>query len=48
LARRLLRLFVEMNRTGTAVVLATHDDQLMDQLDARRLILAEGRLQIYD
>ena len=48
LARRLLRLFVEMNRSGTAVVLATHDDNLMDQLDARRLILAEGRLQIYD
>ena len=48
LARRLLRLFVEMNRSGTTVVLATHDDNLMDQLDARRLILAEGRLQIYD
>ncbi|MCC6949559.1 MAG: cell division ATP-binding protein FtsE [Bradyrhizobiaceae bacterium] len=44
LARRLLRLFVELHRSGTAVVLATHDAALMDQHDARRLVLAEGRL----
>ncbi len=48
LARRLLRLFMELNRTGTAVVIATHDLGLMDQVEARRLILADGRLQIYD
>ena len=48
LARRLLRLFVELNRTGTAVVIATHDLSLMDQFDARRLVLSKGRLQIYD
>ncbi|WP_185983732.1 cell division ATP-binding protein FtsE [Aureimonas mangrovi] len=48
LARRLLRLFMELNRTGTAVVIATHDLALMDQVEARRLILADGRLQIYD
>lgn len=48
LARRLLRLFIELNHTGTAVVLATHDLQLMDLVDARRLVLAEGRLHIYD
>lgn len=48
LARRLLRLFIELNRTGTAVVLATHDLQLMDLVDARRLVLAEGHLHIYD
>jgi cell division transport system ATP-binding protein len=44
LARRLLRLFIELNRLGTSVVLATHDLALMDQLDARRLVLGEGRL----
>src|SRR5918911_3741906 len=46
LARRLLRLFVELNRLGTSVVIATHDFALMDQLDARRLVLGEGRLHI--
>jgi cell division transport system ATP-binding protein len=46
LARRLLRLFIELNRLGTSVVIATHDLALMDQLDARRLVLGEGRLHI--
>jgi cell division transport system ATP-binding protein len=46
LARRLLRLFVELNRLGTAVVIATHDLALMDQVDARRLVLGDGRLHI--
>ena len=48
LARRLLRLFIEMNKLGTAVVIATHDLALMDQVDARRMILANSRLDIYD
>ncbi len=47
LARRLLRLFIELNRSGTSVVIATHDMGLMDQFDARRLVINEGRLQIY-
>lgn len=46
LARRLLRLFVELNRLGTSVLIATHDLTLMDQFDARRLILSDGRIQI--
>ena len=46
LARRLLRLFVEMNRLGTAVVIATHDLALMDLVDARRLVLGDGQLYI--
>jgi cell division transport system ATP-binding protein len=48
MARRLLRLFMELNRLGTAVVIATHDLSLMDQIDARRMILSQGRLDIYD
>nr|WP_210315343.1 cell division ATP-binding protein FtsE [Aurantimonas sp. DM33-3] len=48
LARRLLRLFMELNRTGTAVVIATHDLDLMEQVAARRLVLSDGRLDIYD
>lgn len=48
LARRLMRLFLELHRSGTAVILATHDLGLMDQFDARRLVLNQGRLQIYE
>ncbi len=46
LARRLLRLFIELNRLGTSVVIATHDFSLMDQLDVRRLVLADGHLHL--
>jgi cell division transport system ATP-binding protein len=49
LARRLLRLFVELHKSGTSVVIATHDLGLMDQFDAaRRLVLGDGRLHVYD
>lgn len=48
MARRLLNLFLELNRLGTAVVIATHDLGLMDQVDARRMILTDGRLDIYE
>jgi cell division transport system ATP-binding protein len=48
LAKRLMRLFVELNKLGTSVVIATHDIALMNQFDARRLVLEDGRLTIYD
>jgi cell division transport system ATP-binding protein len=48
LAQRLLRLFVELHKSGTSVVIATHDIALMDRFDARRLVLHEGRLHVYD
>lgn len=49
LARRLLRLFVELQKSGTSVLIATHDLSLMDQFDyARRLVLSEGRLMTYE
>jgi len=46
LARRLLRLFVELNRLGTAIIIATHDYALMEQFEARRLVLDDGHLGI--
>jgi cell division transport system ATP-binding protein len=48
LGQRLLRLFVELNKSGTSIVIATHDIALMDQYDARRLVLHEGRLHVYE
>jgi cell division transport system ATP-binding protein len=48
LGQRLLRLFIELNKSGTAVVIATHDIALMDEYDARRLVLHDGRLHVYD
>lgn len=48
LARRLLRLFQEMHRLGTSVVIATHDVSLMEQAPARRLVLADGRISVHD
>ncbi len=48
LARRLMRLFVELNKLGTSVIIATHDINLMNQFSARRLVLEDGRLTIYD
>jgi cell division transport system ATP-binding protein len=48
LAQRLLRLFIELNKSGTSVVIATHDIALMDQYDARRLVLHDGHMHVYD
>jgi len=48
LGERLLRLFIELNKSGTAVVIATHDIGLMDQYDARRLVLHDGRMHTYE
>lgn len=49
LARRLLRLFRELHKSGTSVVIATHDLGLMDQFEgAKRLVLGDSRLHIYD
>jgi cell division transport system ATP-binding protein len=46
LARRLLRLFVELHRSGTSVVIATHDEALMDLVPARRLRIEEGHITV--
>ena len=44
MARRLLRLFVELNRLGATILMATHDLTLVNSLNAPVLELSEGRL----
>ncbi len=49
LARRLLRLFMELHRSGTSVVIATHDLALMDQFaQVRRLVIGDRRLTVHE
>ncbi len=44
IGRRLLRLFAEMNRVGTTVLIATHDTHLIQEVDARVLRIEEGHV----
>ena len=44
IGRRLLRLFAEMNRMGTTVMIATHDVDLIKEIDARVLRIENGRV----
>ncbi len=45
MGRRLMRLFVELNRLGGSVLIATHDMELVDSVDAPRLHLEDGQLE---
>ena len=44
IGRRLIRLFVELNRFGTTVMIATHDRGLVESTPARELRLVDGNL----
>jgi cell division transport system ATP-binding protein len=42
---RIIRLFIELNRLGTCVLIATHDQRILERLPATSIFrLAEGRL----
>jgi len=41
---RLMRLFIELNKLGTSVLIATHDRGLIEAADARELRLFAGRI----
>ena len=46
MAFRLLRLFIEMNRVGTSIVIATHDRALVEAIDAHEWRLSDGELSL--
>jgi cell division transport system ATP-binding protein len=46
MAKRLLYLFLELNKLGTTIVIATHNQNLIRHFSFPRLHLAEGRLEI--
>lgn len=46
LARRLIKLFIELNHFGTSVVIATHDTSLIETIECTRLELSNGRLTV--
>ena len=44
IGQRLIRLFSELNRLGTTVLIATHDRALIEKSRAREMRLVDGRL----
>ena len=45
LSLRLLRLFAELNRTGTTIILATHELALLDSFPFPRMVLHDGQVK---
>ncbi len=44
IGQRLMRLFVELNKLGTSILIATHDDSQAETLPVRVLRLQDGTL----
>lgn len=43
---RIMSLFEQLNRMGTTIVIATHNQQMMDHFNHPRLLLDKGQLQV--
>lgn len=48
LSLRLVRLFAELNKMGTTIILATHELPLLDNFDFPRMFLTNGEVQFSD
>jgi cell division transport system ATP-binding protein len=48
LSLRLVTLFAELNRTGTTIILATHELTLLDSFNFPRMVLSDGELVFHD
>ena len=47
IANKLMRLFVELNKVGTTVVIATHNEQLTSSFNFQRIELKDGTANLY-
>jgi len=47
LSERLVHLFAELNRTGTTIIIATHELPLLDKFKFPRMLLRDGELSIH-
>jgi cell division transport system ATP-binding protein len=47
LSLRLIRLFAELNRMGTTIILATHELPLLDNFPFPRMVLNDGQVHIH-
>lgn len=47
-ATRLMHLFMELNRLGTTIVMATHNEELLRRFPAPCLMLQDGQVRISD
>ncbi|MDR3474868.1 MAG: cell division ATP-binding protein FtsE [Devosia sp.] len=48
LSVRLVTLFAELNRTGTTIIIATHELALLDSFEFPRMVLSDGALVFHD
>jgi len=46
LSLRLVRLFAELNKLGTTIILATHELSLLDAFDFPRMSLTDGQVKM--
>ncbi len=47
IANKLMRLFVELNKVGTTVIIATHNEQLTSSYNYQRIDLRDGSAKLY-
>jgi cell division transport system ATP-binding protein len=48
LSLRLVTLFAELNKTGTTIILATHELELLEKFRYPRMLLRDGEVSIHD
>ncbi len=47
IASKIMKLFIELNKVGTTIVIATHNSELTSQYNYQRILLADGTAKLY-